>query len=54
MIGLWAFMQLTNKADMSQNPPIRQAMTDKSLPETPNERVKVLFDLRLKILKGGL
>jgi hypothetical protein len=51
MIGRWTFMQLTSGADLSKDRHVRRAMTDQSLSETPDERVQILFDLRLQLLK---
>ncbi|MUO30672.1 MULTISPECIES: hypothetical protein [Rhizobium/Agrobacterium group] len=51
MIGRWAFMQITSKTDLSHDKNVRTAMTNPSLPETPDERIKILFDLRLRMLR---
>ncbi|WP_429924925.1 hypothetical protein ACQY1H_05335 [Agrobacterium vitis] len=54
MIGRWAFMQITSKTDLSHDKNVRAAMTNPSLPETPDERIKILFDLRLRMLRENV
>lgn len=51
MIGRWSFMQLTSGSDLSRDEHVRSAMTNRSLRETPDERIQALFDLRLQLLR---
>ncbi|MFC2253948.1 DUF4123 domain-containing protein [Labrys portucalensis] len=52
-IALWTFMQITSQSDLSKDPNIIEYMKAKSIKDTPDQRVKSIFDFRLTLLKDN-